>query len=153
MAIDISQEYDKIFKYCYVRVHDRHKAEDITQETFLRYLERPQYHSGTKTLRLLYTIARNLCADEFRRRSSQELPEDYSSGLDLEQTVLESVSLQQALSELPDEDRELLLLRYVNDVPTGVISDILGVSRTTVNRRLNRIIAELKDKLGKEELL
>lgn len=152
MAIDISAEYDKIFRYCYIRLGDRHKAEDVTQETFLRYLERPQYHSGSKTLRLLYTIARNLCTDEYRKRSSVQLPEDMDSGIDLEGNILESVSLQKALSELPDEDRELLLLRYVNDVPVGVIAGILGVARTTVTRRLNRITGELRIKLGKEEL-
>lgn len=152
MAIDISAEYDKIFRYCYIRLGDRHKAEDVTQETFLRYLERPQYHSGSKTLRLLYTIARNLCTDEYRKRSSVQLPEDMDSGIDLEGNILESVSLQKALSELPDEDRELLLLRYVNDVPVGVIAGILGVARTTVTRRLNRITVELRIKLGKEEL-
>ena len=152
MAIDISAEYDKIFRYCYIRLGDRHKAEDVTQETFLRYLERPQYHSGSKTLRLLYTIARNLCTDEYRKRSSVQLPEDMDSGIDLEGNILESVSLQKALSELPDEDRELLFLRYVNDVPVGVIAGILGVARTTVTRRLNRITGELRIKLGKEEL-
>ena len=152
MAIDISAEYDKIFRYCYIRLGDRHKAEDVTQETFLRYLERPQYHSGSKTLRLLYTIARNLCTDEYRKRSSVQLSEDMDSGIDLEGNILESVSLQKALSELPDEDRELLLLRYVNDVPVGVIAGILGVARTTVTRRLNRITGELRIKLGKEEL-
>ena len=152
MAIDISAEYDKIFRYCYIRLGDRHKAEDVTQETFLRYLERPQYHSGSKTLRLLYTIARNLCTDEYRKRSSVQLPEDMDSGIDLEGNILERVSLQKALSELPDEDRELLFLRYVNDVPVGVIAGILGVARTTVTRRLNRITGELRIKLGKEEL-
>ncbi|MBQ8961265.1 MAG: RNA polymerase sigma factor [Ruminococcus sp.] len=152
MAIDLREEYDKIFRYCCIRVHDRHTAEDLTQETFLRYLERPQYHTGNKTLRLLYTIARNLCADEYRRHSSQQLPEDLPSGADVEEGVLESLSLQQALSELPDDDRELLLLRYVNDVPVGVISGLIGVSRSTVNRRLKRLTEDLRIKLGKEEL-
>ncbi|HBB19278.1 MAG TPA: RNA polymerase subunit sigma-24 [Ruminococcus sp.] len=152
MAIDLREEYDKIFRYCYIRVRDRHTAEDLTQETFLRYLERPHYHSGTKTLRLLYTIARNLCVDEYRRRSSQDLPEDLPSGADIEEGVLESLSLQQALAELPYEDRELLLLRYVNDVPVSVISGLLGVSRSTVNRRLKRITEDLRIQLGKEEL-
>ena len=152
MAIDLREEYDKIFRYCCIRVHDRHTAEDLTQETFLRYLERPQYHTVNKTLRLLYTIARNLCADEYRRHSSQQLPEDLPSGADVEEGVLESLSLQQALSELPDDDRELLLLRYVNDVPVGVISGLIGVSRSTVNRRLKRLTEDLRIKLGKEEL-
>ncbi|MCM1362233.1 MAG: RNA polymerase subunit sigma-24, partial [Clostridiales bacterium] len=45
MSFDISDQYDKIYRYCYLRVKKREIAEDITQETFLRYLERPQYHN------------------------------------------------------------------------------------------------------------
>lgn len=68
MALDINEQYDKIYRFCYLRVSNRETAEDLTQETFLRYLEHPQYHNIDKTLQLLYTIARNLCNDEFRRK-------------------------------------------------------------------------------------
>ena len=54
--MDIEEQYDKIYRFCYLRVRHRETAEDITQETFLRYLEHPQYHSLDKTLQLLYTI-------------------------------------------------------------------------------------------------
>lgn len=76
MSFDISDQYDKVYRYCYLRVKKREIAEDITQETFLRYLEHPQYHNIDKTLQLLYTIAGNLCADEFRKRPSSEISED-----------------------------------------------------------------------------
>lgn len=48
MAFDIDEQYDKIYRFCYLRVKHRETAEDITQETFLRYLERPQYITQTK---------------------------------------------------------------------------------------------------------
>lgn len=152
MALDISQQYDSIYRYCYMRVRDTALAEDLTQETFLRFLEHPQYQTVSKTMQLLYTIAGNLCKDEFRKNRTTELPEDLPSDDRTEESVLSSVSLQQALSELPDDDRELMLLRYANDVPIGVISKLLGISRFKVSRRLNRITQELREKLGKEEL-
>ena len=61
MSIEIGEQYEKIYRYCYLRVHHREIAEDLTQETFLRFLERPQYHDQEKALRYLYVIAKNLC--------------------------------------------------------------------------------------------
>ncbi len=40
MSVDIEEQYDKIYRYCYFRLRSRQTAEDITQETFLRYLEK-----------------------------------------------------------------------------------------------------------------
>lgn len=152
MALDISNQYDNIYRYCYVRVRNAALAEDLTQETFLRFLEHPQYQTVNKTMQLLYTIAGNLCTDEFRKNRTTELPEELSSDENTEENVITSVDLKRALDELPDDDRELMLLRYVNDVPIGVISKILGISRFKVSRRLTRITQELREKLGKEEL-
>lgn len=152
MSFDISDQYDKVYRYCYLRVKKREIAEDITQETFLRYLERPQYHNIDKTLQLLYTIAGNLCADEFRKRPSSEISEDTVSDENLEENVLTNLSLHQALNRLPDEERELILLRYVNDVPINVISGIYNISRFAVNRKIKKILAALHNELGKEEL-
>ncbi|MDE6219965.1 MAG: RNA polymerase subunit sigma-24, partial [Lachnospiraceae bacterium] len=65
--MDIEEQYDKIYQYCYFRLRSRQAAEDITQETFLRYLEKYQCTAAKKALNCLYTIARNLCVDEYRR--------------------------------------------------------------------------------------
>ena len=61
MHIDIDEQYDKVYRYCYFRVKNQHLAEDITQETFLRFLESDTYKNQGKSLHYLYTIARNLC--------------------------------------------------------------------------------------------
>lgn len=39
MSMDLEEQYDKIYRYCYFKVHQRETAEDITQETFLRFLD------------------------------------------------------------------------------------------------------------------
>ncbi|MBR4626733.1 MAG: RNA polymerase sigma factor [Ruminococcus sp.] len=151
MALDISEHYDKIYRYCFVRVRNRELAEDITQDAFLRYIEHPQYQSVNKSLQLLYTIAGNLCTDHFRKKQSTELPEDLPEDSDLESSVLSSLTLKQALADLPDTDREMLLLRYMNDVPIGVIADLFGISRFAASRKLRRTVTELREKLGEEE--
>ena len=151
--MDIDEQYDKIYRFCYLRVRHRETAEDITQETFLRFLEHPQYHNTDKTLQLLYTIAGNLCTDEFRKKTSASLSDTDASPVDVEDSVLSSYSLQQALQQLDSTDREILLLRYINDVPINVIGKLYSMSRFAVSRRLKRVLAALHDYLGKEELI
>ena len=65
--MDLEQYYDDIYRYCYLRLNDRHAAEDMAQETFLRFLEASEYRDMGKPLAFLYTIARNLCIDYMRR--------------------------------------------------------------------------------------
>lgn len=152
MALDINEHYDKIYRYCYLRVSNRETAEDLTQETFLRYLEHPQYHSIDKTLQLIYTIAGNLCKDEYRRQKTEEIPEDTASNENIEESVITDYALSEALKKLSPEDREIILLRYINDVPIGVIANIYSISRFALNRRIKKILAELHNEIGKEEL-
>lgn len=152
MALDINEHYDKIYRYCYLRVSNRETAEDLTQETFLRYLEHPQYHNIDKTLQLLYTIAGNLCKDEYRQQKTVEIPEETASDENIEESVITDYALSEALQKLSPEDREIILLRYINDVPIGVIANIYSISRFALNRRIKKILAELHNELGKEEL-
>ena len=70
-----------------------------------------------------------------------------------EDRLLTIVSLKHAISELSEKDRELLLLRYVNEVPISVISKLLGISRFTIYRETNKIIKQLQYKLGKEDFI
>lgn len=151
--MDIEEQYDKIYRFCYLRVRHKETAEDITQETFLRYLEHPQYHSLDKTLQLLYTIAGNLCTDEFRKKTAVGLSDTDASDDDIEDSVLSKFSLKQALGRLDSTDREIILLRYINEVPVNVIGKIYNISRFAVNRRIKRILDELHRDLGKEELI
>ena len=63
MTFDIESEYDKVFKFCYFKVHDKNLAQDLTQETFLIYFKQKDYINRGKLLAYLYTIAKNLCYD------------------------------------------------------------------------------------------
>ena len=152
MSFDINEQYDKIYRYCYLKVRHKETAEDITQETFLRYLEHPDYKSVDKTLQLLYTIAGNLCTDEFRKKKATEISETEASDEDIEDSVLSGFELKQALKKLSDDDREIILLRYVNEVPVNVIAKMHNISRFSLNRKINRILASLHEFMGKEGL-
>lgn len=144
MAIDIEEQYEKIYRYCYYRLRDREQAEDVTQETFLRWFASDTYRDRNQLLQYLYTVARHLCADERRRPVSQPLPKDLpGEGGD----PLLSIVLRSELDKLPLEDRELVLLRCVNGEPMAVLSRLYGVSRFTLRRRLNGILSKLRQAL------
>lgn len=150
--MDLEEQYDKIYRYCYFKVHQREIAEDITQETFLRFLESSGYRSKGKCLQYLYTIARHLCIDEYRKRKTRPL-EDETVGSYSDDNMVTQISVKATLSELDKTDRELLLLRYVNEVPVNVISKLYGVSRFSVYRKLLQATKELKSKLGREDFM
>lgn len=144
MSVDLQDQYDKIFRYCYYKVHDRELAEDLTQETFLRFLEKPRYHSENKDLQYLYTIAGNLCVDTYRKKSAEPLMDNISDGTDFEDELLTNTVLSNAIRKLSEEERELILLRYVNEIPMGVLSALYGVSRFKLSRRIRKILNALR---------
>ena len=151
MSIDINDQYDKIFRYCYYKIHDRDIAEDLTQDTFLRFLESPHYRDMGKELHYLYTIAGNLCKDAFHRRTAEELDEKIADDKDYEDFILTNVALGNAIKNLPEEDKEIIILRYINDVPIGVLGELFGMSRFRMSRRIKGILRHLKQTLDREE--
>ena len=144
MSLDLKDQYDRILRYCFHKVHNRDIAEDITQETFLRFLEHPQYHNIGKDLQYLYTIAGNLCADHYRKTPSEELTDTFPDDADHEDDVLTGLALSNAIRKLPEEDSELILLRYKNEVPVSVLGKLYGVSRFAMDRRIKKILSVLK---------
>lgn len=151
MLADIEEQYNKLYQYCYFKVHNAHLAEDITQEAFLRLLETEKNMEIEKPLAFLYTVARNLCIDEFRRKKLNELtavPEDMPA--DNENQIIDAVSVKIALDELTEREREIVLLKVVNEVPVKDISKIFGISRFAVYREVKKILKKLERRLSYE---
>ena len=173
---DPAEQYDRIYRYCYFKVHRRETAEDITQETFLRYLEHYGDHGPEWDLRYLYRIAHNLCVDEFRKPILEPLAEESPGekhvrfGIDGQEAVkyrsvqqglvrdmseqdhaektITSLWLRNALNKLPDEEQEILLLRYANEVPNNVICEMLQISRFALYRKMQKALRKLQKELG-----
>ncbi|MBR1391879.1 MAG: sigma-70 family RNA polymerase sigma factor [Lachnospiraceae bacterium] len=145
--MDIEEQYDKIYRFCYYKVHNRQIAEDLTQETFLRFLKSGYTEQG-KGIRYLYTIARNLCVEEGRKQKWKEVPEeDISDGGAFSDDLIEKIYMRQALMKLSEKDRELLILRYVNEESVSAICEVAGISRFALYRRLKCIQKEMKELL------
>ena len=67
--MDLEEQYDRIYKYVFFHLHDKHAAEDLTQEVFLHFFGSRTYQDENRQLQYLYTIARNLCNQYFRDRT------------------------------------------------------------------------------------
>ncbi len=162
MSVDLGEQYDKVYRYCYFKIHNRDTAEDLTQETFLRYFAQTSYINRGKQLAYLYTIARNLCHDYYRKQKPEYSTDIAAVSGEVEWHSLvawqdataqleKSASLFQAVQSLPEELRELVLLRYVNELAVGEISGILGLSRFVLYRREKEAMKRLQQILGEED--
>ena len=150
MSFDIEEQYDKIYRYCYFKLHNRELAEDVTQETFLRYLEHYNCITTVSALKCLYTIARNLCVDEYRKPRTESMDAsipDYT----MEETLITNLTVRTALSMLAPDEQELLLLRYVNEVPVSALGKIYGLSRFAIYRKITSASNKFREELRKED--
>ena len=153
MSADIQEEYDKIYRYCYFKVGNSTLAEDLVQETFLKYFAQNSYIEHGKKLAYLYTIARNLCLDAYRKKQPEELTDVIPDAENSFERLELNIAIRQALKTLPEQERELLLFRYVNELSVGEIAVVTGISRFAVYRRTNSALASLKALLKEEDFL
>ena len=143
-------------------------SEDVTQDVFMRLVQNAaDFKHEARFLTWLYTIARNLCIDQLRKIShrrhaslDQPLGEsaDGPSLLDsisdpnphasAERSAVSSEvrsSIVRAVDSLPDDQREVFLLREVANLPFRDIAEITGVGENTVKSRMRYALDRLKD--------
>lgn len=150
MSMDLEDQYDKIYRYCYFKVRHSQLAEDITQETFLHFYNRNLSLDSSKQLPYLYTIARNLCIEEYRKIDRETIYEVQEQIVyDPAEDWIDSLTLKNVIAKLPKDEQELLLLRYVNEVPIVFICRITGLSRFAIYRKTSKILRYLKSELQK----
>ena len=153
MSLLLQEQYDKIYKYCYFKVKNEHLAEDLTQETLLRFFEQNSYINRGKPLAYLYTIARNLCIDTFRKSREQPLT-DEEAAPDAAIDALESnMAVKGAIAALPDDLQEILLFRFSSELSIKEICGITGLSRFAVRRKINGALEKVKISLKEEDFV
>ncbi|MBS5317806.1 MAG: RNA polymerase sigma factor [Zhenhengia sp.] len=151
MSLELEDQYEKIYKYCYFKVKNRHLAEDLTQETFLKFFSQHTYISRGKPLAYLYTIAKNLCTDSYKKLTVDNLEE-----VEMKESMLEvlerNITLEKAVRSLSQELQEIIMLRFVNELSMAEISKITGISRFSIHRKINKALGQLKVVLREEAL-
>ncbi|MGN1165180.1 MAG: RNA polymerase sigma factor, partial [Lachnospiraceae bacterium] len=152
----VRKYYSQILQYCRYHCFDMEHAEDLTQETFLKFISSLQsYHHMGKAKNYLYTIAGNLCKNNAKKKKDIPVDQDvleqeigFSNVMERTET---KICIEQALDELLPELREIIILFYFQDCKIAKIADILQISLPLVKYRLRRAKEELKRLLGKEE--
>jgi RNA polymerase sigma-70 factor (ECF subfamily) len=153
--------YNFILRY----LGDKETAEDLLQEAFMRVIKGAEaYKRQAKFTTWLYTIARNLCVDQTRRRkhrkhASLDAPldagEESGSLLDVipskemasdRKSVNKQLheTMQRAIAGLSEEQREVFLMREFLDMPFKQIADVVGVPENTVKSRMRYALDKLR---------
>lgn len=143
-----------IFRYLYSRIGNIPDAEDAMAQTFLSALQQIQKykHNGHFTS-WLFSIARNKAMDYFRKRRKETLlnEEDpiYTDISQLSQVIKNEqiFALSELIHKLPEEEQELIRLRYVAELSFVEIGYLLGQKEDTVKKSLYRLLARLKTQL------
>ncbi len=161
----IEQYQYRLFRYLLYLTGHRETAEELFQETWLRVLERgSQYDGETKFETWLFSIARHLVIDRVRRKklpiALEELthPADLKaasawtnapgeSPLDLATQAEESHRVMAALGRLPAAYREVLVLRFQEDLSLEEIAQVQAAPLSTVKSRLYRGLEALREML------
>lgn len=144
----VRRHQDRIFRFILRMVGSRDEALELTQDAFLRAWQAlPEWRPEAEFRTWLFSIASNTATDRLRRRKVVEfvpLDEDYdvpgeaadpASQLQAKQRLR---ALEAALGRLPDDQREIVLLREIEDMSYSEISAALGISEGTVKSRLAR---------------
>ncbi len=152
MADLLRQHQDLIFRYCHARLGDHASAIEATQETATRLIARiNQFECRGKITTWILGIANNVCREQQRlqrkwRQHNDELPIECVSA-SRPDPLVESESIQElnrAIKQLPERQREAILLRYFESLPLAEIGQIMGVSTGTIKATLNHAFKKLK---------
>ncbi len=156
-----------LFNFVFRTLRDETETEDVAQNTFLQvWKSRARYERTAKFSTWLFTIARNLCLNEIRRRSrhpAESLEETHPEHDDQPsrqyedkkiflptQNVLHSElakKIEEALAELPENQRTAILLCRQDEVSYEEIAEILGCSLSATKSIIHRGRETLKEKL------
>lgn len=149
---------DKVYRFIYFKVGDFH-AEDLVELTFLKVWEARDSYKPTKSSfkTWLFTIARNVVID-FYRANKESLSLDDAVNVQIAEVEgpkhrahqsIEKQGMKEALQELDEHYREVITLRYLEDLNYGEISDLLGKTESSVRvlhfRGLKKLKQILKD--------
>lgn len=152
----------RIYNYIYYRTGNQHDAEDLTSRVFFRAMRHVRNYQdrGLPVSAWLYRIAHNLVANWYRDSGRRkEIPLDDSGAYHQkrieqpENTVLrteEQEHLLEVIRTLPPERQQLLILKFVEDLPNAEIGEIMGRTEGAIKSLYHRTLLALREEYQKD---
>lgn len=149
--------YAEIFRYCCWHTYSREQAEDATQETFLKFVRYIDAYKHRGMLRaFLYRIAKNTCVD-LSRKKNDEMFRDINEMISepaYEEMGFHQIesdeNFQKIINVLPKHQRELIILRYSQELTLKEISEVTGEKLRTVQSGIRSALKKIEKEIRKE---
>lgn len=142
---------DALFRYCYFKIHDREKALDMVQDVFFKAWRYVQNGNEIKNYKaFLYRLASNTVIDMYRKKETSSLDDLSDQGFEPEDTRADTTlfaEYEHALSileKLPQEERDIVYMRLVQDLSPKEIGDILGKKENNISVKLHGAIQRMQ---------
>ena len=161
----LERHQKKVFNFILRFIGDRERANDLLQETFLRVVrQRDSYVPTARFTTWVFRIARNLSIDELRRRTHrrhtsldqpthqrdgaktplERIPGDSAGGFQHTDAQEIRARLQGAIDELSNEQREVFVMRHLQQMPFKAIAEVIGENENTVKSRMRYALENLR---------
>jgi RNA polymerase sigma-70 factor (ECF subfamily) len=153
--------FDRIYSYLHMSVGNRHDAEDLTTQTFLKMLEsikRFRWQSAPFSA-WLFRIAHNLAMDHFRAGRRWQPEEEVPEPLDetepsAELAAFQSIgrqSMLELIEGLSQDQQQVLTLKFVFNLPNGEVATILGKTEGAIKSLQHRALVSLQKQFATSE--
>ena len=168
MEILVKRHKDRIFTSIYLLVKDKYLAEDIFQDLFIKIIETfkaGKYKDENKFVQWAMRIAHNLCVDHFRKIKSKPVIKtsdgsDIFEILNFEECNAENKMIQtqsgerimKLVAKLPEDQREVIILRHFADLKFREISKILDCSVNTTLGRMRYALLNLRKMIEEKQI-
>jgi RNA polymerase sigma-70 factor, ECF subfamily len=160
---------DELFRHCSMRISDRERALELTQDAFMRTWDYVRKGGEVRDLRpFLYQTLRNLIIDEYRKVKTHSLdsmleqaesgameamlPQDDTNTVEAAMERLDAKQALKRVEELPESYREVILLRYVEGFTPKEIGAVVGESENVVSVRIHRALKKMREMLDAKEM-
>ena len=169
ISVLITRHKQKIYSFIYSKVFDRDVSEDIFQDTFIKViktLKRGAYNEEGKFIPWVMRISHNLVIDHFRKNNRMPKFENNSDfnifsvlhdgSLNAEKTMIKEQvegDLKKIIQELPDDQKEVLLMRIYKEMSFKDISEKTGVSINTALGRMRYALINLRKVIDKHNIV
>lgn len=169
LATLITRHESKIYGFIYSKIADRDISDDIFQDTFIKViktLKSNSYNEEGKFLPWVMRIAHNLIIDHFRKNKKMPMfreTEEFSifsimtdNSMTIENQMISEqveVDLKRLIEELPEDQKEVLLMRIYQDLSFKEISELTGVSINTALGRMRYALMNLRKVIEKHQII